>query len=142
MSPPIEAKPTGLPRRLAAIAYDSFILVSIWFVGTIPVVLISSGEAVPANHPLYQMYLLTCSALYFIWPWTHGGQTLGMRSWRVRVCSESGGPVCASAALLRFALATLSWLAFGLGFLAALVDSEQRSWHDRWTHTRLITEST
>lgn len=140
-APQVTQTPAGFARRLAAITYDSLILVSLWFVATIPVVLLGGGNAVPAHHPLFQGYLVALAAVYFTWPWTHGGQTLGMRSWRVRVCTKAGGPVSAAAALSRFFLAAVSWLVLGLGFLAALVDQERRTWHDCWTQTCLITES-
>ncbi len=76
--------------------------------------------------------------LFFAGFWTHGGQTLGMRAWRIRLVGRGGGRVSWGQATLRFFAAIVSWLALGLGFLWALVDRERHAWHDRCSGTRLI----
>ena len=95
------------------------------------------GEPVPARNPLYSAYLCATAFLYFAWFWTHGGQTLGMRAWRIRVTAIDGRAIGATDALKRFLAALVSGAACGLGFLWVLVDSERMAWHDHLSRTAL-----
>jgi len=83
-------------------------------------------------------WLLT--GLYAVLSWRTGGQTLGMRPWRLRVRARDGGRASLGALWLRFAVATVSLLAGGLGFWWAWVDRERLTWHDRASGTRLVRE--
>ena len=129
----------GILRRLAAIAYDAFLLFALFFVATALVLPFTGGEAIAPGNETYLLYLLGVSYLYFSWCWTHGGQTLGMRAWHIRIRGVRGGPVPWRLATARFLAALLSWGACGAGFLWAALDAEHRSWHDRLSHTVLET---
>jgi len=48
--------------------------------------------------------------IYFIWFWTHGGQTVAMRAWHLRVVDEASRPLSQVRALARYAAALL-WFA-------------------------------
>jgi uncharacterized RDD family membrane protein YckC len=75
--------------------------------------------------------------LFYTWFWTHGGQTLGMRAWRIRVHRDDGAPLRWRDALLRFGAAWLAVLPVGWGYWSSLFDAEKRCWHDRITRTRV-----
>lgn len=132
-------RPVGILRRLAAIAYDAFLLFALLFVATALILPLTGGEAIAPGTAVYLLYLFAVSYLYFAWCWTHGGQTLGMRAWHIRIRAVSGGPVPWRLATARFLAALLSWGACGAGFLWAAFDAEHRSWHDRLSHTALET---
>jgi uncharacterized RDD family membrane protein YckC len=70
--------------------------------------------------------------------WVRGGQTLGLRSWRLRLVRLDGGPITLVHAFKRFVGAILSWLCLGLGFLWVIFDRDKLAWHDRLSGTRLI----
>ncbi|MDH3355608.1 MAG: RDD family protein, partial [Chromatiales bacterium] len=91
-----------------------------------------------STNPLIYIYYLGISLLFYGWFWTHGGQTLGMRVWRIQVIDESGEPVNWSQAAIRFGVALLSWCCIGTGFLWALFDNKSRGWHDLASKSRLI----
>ena len=91
-----------------------------------------------AARPLLQLYLAALAALYFIWQWCHGGQTLPMKTWRFRLVCTDGGPVAWPRALHRYVIAVLGFLAVGLGFLWALVDRDRQFLHDRLSGTALV----
>ncbi|MCK5640558.1 MAG: RDD family protein, partial [Gammaproteobacteria bacterium] len=114
----------SLTRRLAAIFYDTLLLIAVLVAASFPpVLLFTSGEQTPpAWAPLFRSYLLTVSFLFYGWFWTHGGQTLGMRVWRVRVQTRKGHGITWWQALLRFIVAIVSWACLGLGFLWSLFD--------------------
>ena len=128
--------PVGLPRRLAAILYDGLLLLAIWFAATVPWMAVT-GAAVTSSDPLFRLYLTAIGLLYFCGFWTHGGQTLGMRTWRFAVTGIDGSPVGGTQALRRGLAAILSWGLLGLGFWSALLRSDRRTWHDRLSGTEL-----
>lgn len=136
--------PPSLPlastrRRLAALLYESLPLFALWFfagflvVGALP-------EAPRGWHRLlFQGYLLLVTAIYFVWFWRHGGQTLAMKAWRIRLVDTLGRGIGARQAWLRFALAALGAACLGAGFLWCLLDREGQFLHDRLAGTRLVT---
>ncbi len=130
-------EPAGLARRLAAILYDSLLMAAALYAATIPAVWVR-GEAVPPDEPWFQAWLAFVAWFYLALSWTRGGQTLGMRAWRCRLVTTGGGPVGWGRTVVRFAAAAVSWSALGLGFWWALGDPERRTWHDRWSGTRVI----
>ncbi|MGE0387038.1 MAG: RDD family protein [Gammaproteobacteria bacterium] len=137
---PGQEAPAGLPRRLAAAAYDMLLLAAVLFFATVPAVALHGGRALEPHSPLFTLYLLAVAWLYFAWQWRRGGQTLGMKTWHVALRAEDGGTISWRQTLVRYAGALLSWAALGLGFIAALRDPQGRTWHDRWSRTRLVRE--
>jgi uncharacterized RDD family membrane protein YckC len=113
-----QAATPGLLRRLGAILYDVLLLTAILVMAvalvTIPLGM-GLGIELDATHPLFRAYLVLISMGFFLWFWTHGGQTLGMKAWRIRVISDDGLPLTATNASLRYLCALLSWAACGLG---------------------------
>ncbi len=131
-------RPVGLGRRFAAIGYDSLLLTAVLFVGTAMLLPFRGGEAIRAGDVWYTAYLVALSFGYFGWFWTHGGQTLGMRSWRIRLVGAGQVGANWRQALVRFVSACFSWLAFGAGFVWLLVDPDRLTWHDRVSRTRIV----
>jgi uncharacterized RDD family membrane protein YckC len=134
----------GLMRRLAAILYDAMLLVGLLVVAsavvTLPVGLIWGQPAAEGlgGNPLFLLWLELVPFLFFTWFWRRGGQTIGMRAWRLKLVSDNGRPITLGRAALRFFAALLSWIPCGLGFLWILMDSERLAWHDRLSGTRLL----
>ena len=132
-------RPTGLLRRLAAIVYDSLLVLALMFLVSLPFIAARGGEPVePGDNLVYQLCLLALLFVYFVGYWSRTGRTLGMQSWGLRVELPDGKPPGIAAASLRFVAAILSWLPAGLGFVWQLWDSEKLCWHDRLSGTRLI----
>jgi uncharacterized RDD family membrane protein YckC len=127
--------PASIWLRAAAAVYDLFPLVGLWMLTVALAMLVAHGDIdvahpPPAWHLMLQTALLAVTAAYFVFSWVRGGQTIGMRAWRVRVVSTDGGVLPWPRALLRFALALASLLALGLGFLWCVIDRRRRGWHD------------
>jgi len=70
--------------------------------------------------------------------WSRGGQTIGMRAWRLRVVGADDAPLRWPRALLRFVVGLISLAALGIGFLWGLFDSQKRTWHDIAAGTLLV----
>jgi uncharacterized RDD family membrane protein YckC len=130
----------SLWRRLVAIFYDIWLVAAIWLLGATADTLVRAGLEVGSAdfHLPLQLYLLISPAVFFSWFWTHGGQTLGMRSWRLRLLDSGGEPVTLKQSLVRYGAALLSLLPFGLGYLWVLFDRDGLAWHDRLSKTRLV----
>jgi len=131
-------EPASLLRRLAALFYDSLLLLAIWFIATAILLPLTGGEAIQANNPLLSTYLLFISFFFYGWFWIHGGQTLGMRTWRLQLRNLRPGPVTWLQALLRFIVALPAGLLLGLGYLWMLVDKQKLTWHDRYSETCIV----
>lgn len=132
------SSPPGLLRRLAAILYDTLLLVGLFFFATALALLFRGGAPIASNDPFYSAYLAFVAYLFFGWFWTHGGQTLGMRAWKIRLRSTLGPEISWSQSLLRFLAATVSWAALGLGFAWVLISKEHKSWHDSFSETEVV----
>lgn len=128
----------GLLRRLAAIFYDTLLLAAVLIVATIPSLFMINPKAPPGQHPILTIWLFLVAFMFFAWFWIHGGQTLGMRAWRIRVQTRDGKPISWWQAMLRFLMSFASWGAVGLGFLWCLVDKEKMTWHDRFSESVLV----
>ena len=76
--------------------------------------------------------------MFFTWFWVHGGQTVGMRAWRLRVVSFDGERIGWRTAAIRFLLAIVSAAMLGLGYLWVLIDPERLAWHDRLSKSRVV----
>lgn len=150
----------SLRRRLCSMVYESMLLfgvlfISAWLFST----LLQQRHALYLRHAL-ESWLFIILGLYFVWFWTHGGQTLAMKTWRIRLVSNDGSPVSTLRALGRF---LLSWLWFipGLALAWALgaknwmligvpvanlvvwagliyLDPQRQFLHDRIAGTRIV----
>jgi uncharacterized RDD family membrane protein YckC len=131
----------GLVRRLMAIMYDLFLLLAMLFIATAIAMMFNQGNAIEpgqAIYPFYIVYLLVLSFVFYGWFWTHGGQTLGMKTWKMRLQQDDGKPLSWNLALIRFAIALVSVSVLGLGFIWSLFESKRRCWHDLASHSVLL----
>jgi uncharacterized RDD family membrane protein YckC len=131
-------EPASLLRRSLAFIYDTLVLMAVLMSCTMLVVLLRGLRPVEPGTGWFEALLIGVAALFYSWFWTHGGQTVGMRAWRIRVVGHDGGPVGWATALVRFAAAWLSALPLGLGLWWVLVDRERRAWHDRLSGTAVV----
>lgn len=126
--------------RLTALIYDLFPLLGVWFFAGAIGLSVAGDQNKFARNTAIQALVLLFTAGYFVVSWTRGGQTIGMRAWRLRVVNEDGSRVTWARALLRFILATLSFALLGAGFWWQFFDREKRSAHDAIARTRMLRE--
>jgi uncharacterized RDD family membrane protein YckC len=146
--------PCPLWRRLLALLYDLLIVVAIVMVVGLLCQLATGGKLIRTGATVavpiwYQALQGAVVAAYFISSWRRGGQTLGMRPWRIRVTRDDGGRPTLQQALIRalvaaaplvllllepvIGLRTTLWtlLAAWAGWFAvALFDPRRRALHD------------
>jgi uncharacterized RDD family membrane protein YckC len=130
-------------RRVAALLYDGLLVGALLMVFTAAVLFLTHGnavlrETVGAWVYLYRIGLVAVIAAYFVFNWTHSGQTLGMRAWRLHAVDVTGRRLKLGSASLRFACAVLAWGPAALGVLWLYFDAEGLALHDRLSKTRVI----
>ena len=81
----------GLFRRLFAIFYDCFLLLAILFIVSAIATALNHGKAIEPGdtfYPVFVIIIFGLSYLYFAWFWIHGGQSLGMKTWHIRLQND------------------------------------------------------
>ncbi|SEL01651.1 Uncharacterized membrane protein YckC, RDD family [Roseateles sp. YR242] len=114
MTQPQDSAPPSFKRRMAAFLYEGVLLF-----GVVVVTALIYSPLTNQRHALKGMQGLQAAAfvvvgLYFVWFWSHGGQTLAMKTWHLRLVDRRRLPVGPWRAVSRYLLAYL-W------FLPALV---------------------
>lgn len=115
----------SLLRRFIAIIYDTLLLFSILFFAAALVMPITNGKI----SILYQLYLFIVCFFYFSISWKRGGQTVGMKAWRIKLQSTNEQAVTWQQVTIRFFMAIISWFTV-IGFILA--------WHDSVSNTQLV----
>ena len=144
--PPAARAPNPTPEpplapllpRVACLVYEALLLAALLLCAG--VAFYGLEHTLGAQHVRwgFQMYLVAVVGLYFVWQWVHGGQTLAMKTWGLRVIMASGGSLSASRAAARCALGFFGAALGGVGFLWAFIDRDRQFLHDRLAGTRII----
>lgn len=133
------AYPAGLGWRLLALIYDLFPALVIWMLLSAAALLITPSHSHFAPWSLGQWLLwLACwlgTGLYAVESWARGGQTMGMRPWRLKVVDGDGRTPARKLLWKRYAVVSVS---AGLAMLWCLFGAEKRGLHDRLTGTWLV----
>ncbi|WP_310734520.1 RDD family protein [Azohydromonas caseinilytica] len=159
---PAAPQTPGLPRRLACMVYEGVLLFGVLMLaGFVYSTLAQQRHALQGRQGLLA-FLFVVLGLYFVWFWSHGGQTVAMKAWHIRLVDAHGQPVSPKRALCRYLLSWIWFLPalvaaqlahlthsagtiFGLlsaGVLAyallALVQPRRQYWHDHLCGTQLV----
>lgn len=103
----------SLRRRLAAFVYEGVVLFGVLMIaGWLYSALTQQRHALQGRLGL-QVFVFLVLAVYFVWFWTHGGQTVAMKAWRIRLVSADGQTLGQARAFARYVLAWL-WFVPGL----------------------------
>lgn len=124
-------------RRLAAMLYESMLLFGVVFIAAYLFdTLTQSRHALTLRHER-QLWIFVVLGVYFYWFWRHGGQTLAMKTWHVKVVQKDGSPIGPIQAVLRYMLSWPLQLS-GVALMYSLFDPEGQFLHDRLLGTRLV----
>jgi uncharacterized RDD family membrane protein YckC len=126
-------------RRLAALFYDSLLLLALLIIWTTLLILLNKGQSLSPS-PGYRLSLILIIAFYFIGFWRHGGQTSGMKAWGLKLISTRSQHQTLTyfQALLRFILAIPSLLFLGIGFFWLLFNKKHLTLYDRLSRIKMI----
>ncbi|GAB1594562.1 RDD family protein [Lysobacter claricitrinus] len=131
--------------RLFALAYDFWPVAALWMVASLLFNIVYSiamhaerAYVRPVSWTALLLWIVCwlIAGVYAVASWSRGGQTLGMRPWRLRVVGIDGAPD-RRALIRRYAVGTLSLLLGGIGFWWAWFDRDRMTWHDRVSRTRV-----
>ncbi len=137
-APAPDATPS-LRRRLASMAYESLLLVGVLSVAfMLPNLVLGMGFDILLPGWALLSHIVAVLGAYFVWYWRHGGQTLAMQTWKIRLTTSSGAPPSLARLALRYVLAWPSIIYLGAGLLWALFDRDGQFLHDRLAGTRLV----
>ncbi|MEN9464314.1 MAG: hypothetical protein RL217_495 [Pseudomonadota bacterium] len=133
----------SLWRRLAALAYDSLVVLALYILAGF----IINGIYYPTHNgqfvgelprPIaFSLFFCVCF-FYYSHSWRKIGQTIGMKAWRIKLVNVENKPIQLSQCMLRTGMGLFSLVLAGLGFWWALVDKKQRTWHDIASLTRVV----
>jgi len=133
-----QAYPAHLGWRLLSITYDALPLIAILFFSSIVLLAVHGGKPATPGTPWAFFTILVYWSIvgaYAVFSWYRGGQTMGMRPWRLLVVTKDGANASIKALCLRYAIASLSG---GLVLLWCLFDSQKRGLHDIATGTLMV----
>jgi uncharacterized RDD family membrane protein YckC len=150
----------ALRRRLLCMVYEAVLLFGVVFIAGYLFSTLTQQRNGLTHHLWLMSWLGLVVGAYFVWFWTHGGQTLPMKTWRLRLLDARLQPVSIVRAIARYVLGWLWWLPplaahplFGLSvpltltllviWIAAwaagtLLDPNRQFIHDRLAGTRLV----
>lgn len=118
--------------------YESLLLLGVLAVMIVPLFLLAAFANVLVPGAVLRVYIFLSLAMYFIWHWHNGRQTLAMRTWKLVIATPTGNAPPLWRLALRYALAWPSVILCGAGILWALIDRDRQFLHDRMAGTRVI----
>ncbi|MBU9479409.1 RDD family protein [Burkholderia multivorans] len=157
---PAAAAVPSVRRRLAAMLYEAVLLFGVVFFAGLAFGLATQQRNGLVHHNLLAAWIALVVGVYFVWFWTHGGQTLPMKTWRLRLEAANGRPLSAGHAIVRYALGWLwflpplalhpllglsvpvtlalaaAWIVVWAG--AARLHADRQFPHDRLARTRIV----
>jgi len=103
-------RPAAIRRRLAAFVYESVLLFGVVFVAGLVFSLVMQQRNGLTYHNLMSAWIALVAGVYFVGLWHASGQTLPMKTWRLRVVGPRGTPPSLGRATLRYLAAWLGFL--------------------------------
>jgi uncharacterized RDD family membrane protein YckC len=157
----INAQPVpAIKRRLIAIVYEMLLGFAVLFLPFLVLEVALQGSHTALADHLRQALAFLVLGAYFIHQWSREGQTLAMRTWRIKLVFPGYSHVPLKIAALRY-VASWGWVlpgiavayvwhlsrwhalyavfaSMGLWALLALLDKDRQFLHDRIAGTRLV----
>lgn len=149
-----------IKRRLISIVYESLLALAVLFLPFLVFELVVQGAHTPLTEHMRQCLAFLVMGAYFIHQWSSDGQTLAMKTWRLKVVLPGHAHVPLRVAACRYVLSWM-WLlpgilvsyaldlqhwqalsAVGIGMLAwsstALFTGNGQFLHDKLLGTQLV----
>ena len=121
------ADPAGPGWRLLSFVYDAVPMAALLMLASGAFVALAGGRTVE-HAPLLALVefvlLWALCGVYFVLSWQRGGQTLGMRPWRLKLVAADGRPASPRALWLRYAVGSVTPV---VGWLWCFFDAERRA---------------
>jgi uncharacterized RDD family membrane protein YckC len=144
--------------------YDILLLFAVLVVASALTLPFRAGKGATQFDPYMMMYIFGVIFVFFGWFWTHGGQTLGMRAWKIKLISRKTVSISWPAAFYRYVISlpvwlflfyslhshndrfgteTLltqvpGWILYTAGLLWLFLDNIPGNWREKITHTSVV----
>ncbi|NYE59130.1 putative RDD family membrane protein YckC [Duganella sp. 1224] len=160
MSNNVGATIPTVKRRLVSMVYESLLGFAVLFLPFLIFEIATRASHTPLVEHMRQALAFIVLGFYFIHQWSRDGQTLAMKTWRMKLVAADGGAVTPRAAAVRYLLSWLwilpalllalaldlhQWQALGailagilLWSLTAFLDKDRQFLHDKLAGTRLV----
>lgn len=141
------AEVASFGRRLGAWVIDAAVIVgATLFVYVVIQLFTGFGTAYilyeereePVGYWLLRIFAVVGTLGYVAFMTALDGQTLGKRATGIMVLRPDGHPIDLQMSLIRAAVAVVSLLALGIGFLWAIWDKDHQTWHDKVAGTSVF----
>ncbi len=129
----------SLGRRLLCLVYEALLLTAVILVASGLATALAQTAGIAQPRTLTRIIVVIACAGYYAVQWQRRGQTLPMKTWRIRLETTAGGRITPLQALMRMSLATIGYPAMGITILWSLIDRDRQFLHDRLSGTRLVT---
>lgn len=149
MTTVLEYTTPSLLRRFAAMVYDSLLLMAV----SILYGAITTGFNVALNGAptmgeriswgfwgwiVFAGWVATIG-FFFCYFWHKSGETLGMKTWRIKIVNESNlNPPDYKNCIVRCLCAPISLLLFGAGYWLMYTNAQRQTLHDKISKTRTL----
>jgi len=133
------AERAPLGRRLGSLVYEVLVILALGiFLFVLPLAIFSGLTQHALGPGLLWFYLFVLLGNYFIWCWIRAGQTLAMKTWRLRlVDAQSGLTLRPLQAFVRYGMGWFCWPT-GLALLWSFIDPDKQFLHDRIAGSKII----
>lgn len=118
--------------------YELLLVVAVVFIASFLFIRLGGDAQSGWKHIVFQIFLLSVVFAYFSTFWLRSGQTLAMKTWRIKLVDRDGKLISLKRAALRFVLALAGLSLFGASIVWAWFDRDRQFLHDRLAKTRLI----
>lgn len=156
--------PAPMFRRVGAMVYDVLLLFAVLVVASALTLPFRGGKGATQFEWGMMLYIFSVIFVFFAWFWTHGGQTLGMRAWHIKLERINHTTIDWRTALYRYLLSLPVWLflfyslhshndrfgtqtilsqfpgwmLYSIGLLWLVVDNIPGNWREKITKTHII----
>jgi uncharacterized RDD family membrane protein YckC len=120
-------------------AYESLLLAGVAFFAALPFLGATGASPSGWTRHAFQVYLFLVIGLYFVGSWRRSGQTLAMKTWKLRLVGADGARITLRQAMVRYACAWPCLALGGIGILYAPFDRDRQFLHDRLAGTSIVT---
>ena len=149
-----------IKRRLISMVYECLLGFAVLFLPFLIFEMISGASHAPLVEHMRQALAFLVLGIYFVHQWSRDGQTLAMKTWRLKLVRPGHAHVPARAAAVRYLLSWMwvlpalvvslaldlhRWQALGavgagilLWSLTAFLDKDRQFLHDKLSGTRLV----
>lgn len=128
-------------KLFAACVYELLLLIALWMLCTWIFVSLVGDATHGSKRYFLQLFLWLVTGAYFVCCWHKTGQTLATKTWKLKLVNQQllnaqNTTLTIKQSCIRYALASASILACGLGYIWALFDKDGLFLHDRILKTR------